>query len=541
MRYFVTLFALAVVSVGAWLAPSPTQAQPAACPREVARAFSATNLICTNLKLGEACIGNGVIEASEREGVTDFRFSQIGDKVALTNIGELRLRSADTTDALWAVVQAQHNIRTSGGLTNLAANTFIFGDVTMADDGDIAQEVISSGDGRFATVLAERGIIIRSQPDAGSAAVWQLQAGERVIVIAQSADKAWVRVQVPSNFGGVGWVYAYYMDVEGGQETLPIAAANAPRPTPIPPPPPPEYGTMQAFKLISANTDPACANTPDSGILMQSPDGMMEEMRIRVNGVKMEFNGTIFLQAQANGELRVSVLEGTVFFLEGDARTQVDAPRVGAVTMGSNLEPLGVVQVRPLEATPSLLALPSGLLTRAVAFFLPGGSVAQAPTEEAPTPEPTAPPANVISGFMTATPQGEVASVSATEATPEPKLEATPTSAVAGSLVSTQHGELCGGAEPLSITQEAPAFGFSADVGGLWTARAGTSATFEVLGGTFQPNLGDFIRLLSVQGIVAQSGDQQQLSVTFTQDVRFSASFSSKAGDTLIVTVRCNN
>lgn len=535
MRHLVTLLALALVGAGAWLAQNTVHAQPAACPIQVASAFSATNLICTNLRLGEACVGNGTVEASEREGVTDFRFSQIGDKAPLTNIGELRLRSVDTTSALWAVVQAQHNIRTSGGLTNLAAKTLIFGDVTMADDGDVAQEVIGSGDGRFATVLAERGIIIRSQPDAGSAAVWQLQAGERVIAIAQSVDKAWLRVRVPSGFGGVGWVYAYYMDVEGGQESLPFAQANAPRPTPIPPPPPPEYGTMQAFKLISANTDPSCADTPDSGILMQSPDGMLEEMRIRVNGVKMEFNGTIFLQAQAGRELRVSVLEGTVFFLEGDNRTQVDAPRVGTVAMGSNLEPLGVVQVSQLEATPRLLALPSSLLTRTVAFFLGGGSVAQAPAQE-----PTPMPANVVSGFATATPEGEVASV-ATEATPEAQPTATPTPSVAGSLVSTQHGELCGRAEPLSITQEAPAFGFSADVGGLWTARAGTSATFEVLGGTFQPNLGDFIRLLSVQGIVAQSGDQQQLSVTFTQDVRFSASFSSKAGDTLIVTVRCNN
>jgi len=510
------------------------------CPTQVLGAFTATGLICTDLQAGEACIGNGLVEATAREGVSDFRFSQIGDKTPLTNAGEIRLRTLDAPNPLWSVVQAENNILTSGGLTNLSAKMLAFGDVTLLDDGDVAQVVIEEGNQRTATVLAERGLIIRTKPDPSGGATWQLLAGEQVIVSGQTVDKAWLRVNVPSGFGGSGWVYAYYMDVAGGQETLPFVDVNSPPPTAIAPPPPPEYGTMQAFKLLSVNTDPSCIETPDSGVLLQSPNGMLEEMKIRVNGVRMEFNGTIFLQAQANGELRVSVLEGAVFFIEASGRVTANANTVGIVNMGSNLEPLSPVTVVPLNLG-NLAFLPASLLPRTVALLLPEGVVTEpaiAETTEEPTPEVVTTEAAVttgVTGFATATPQGFEAATVATEETP---TEA-PTSTGTGSLVSTVYGEVCGG-EPLSISQQAPDFGFSADVGGLWTAATGTNITIEVLGGTFQENLGDFIRLLSVQGIVAQSGDQQQLTTTFTQDVRFSASFSSKAGDTLLITIRCN-
>lgn len=549
MRYWIvwiSLFTFGAISL----------AQTATCPVQVSGAFTATELICKDTRDGQACIGNGVVEASPREGAT-ITLSQPGDKTTFTDISELRLRTSDTENRLWSVAQIQHRLQTSGSQT-LTARFIAFGDVTLADDGDKVEAPVDTSSGqRTGKVLAEFGLIIRKSPDPASGVVWQLRAGEQITVTGQTADKTWLRVNVPSGFGGSGWVYAYYVEVAGGQETLPFVDANSPRPTPLPPPPQPEYGTMQAFKLITSDSSPDCPETPHSGVLVQSPNGMLEEMKLRVNGVAFEFNGTIFLQAQANASLRISVLEGVAFV--GSDRVTVNASSVAVVNMGSNLEPLSAPSVEPLDVA-DVAFFPANLLPRLVVLLQPDVAsapadvvteapeatvesapldVASAPVDvatESPTASPTPNDSGSIVLFPTAMPSNALPVEPVATATPENVLLT-----AKGSLISTQlEGELCGkGAQ--NITQTAPAFGISAEVGGIWTAKAGTSISIEVLGGTFQSGLGHFIRLLSVQGILAQSGDQQQLTYTFEQDTRFNVSVSAKAGDNLIVTVTCNN
>lgn len=76
-----------------------------------------------------------------------------------------------------------------------------------------------------------------------------------------------------------------------------------------------DFTPMQAFYFHSGVGDAGCAEAPESGLLIQTPEGV-EEVLLNVNGANMLLGSTAFLQAGVNRdnaeeyELAVSVLEG---------------------------------------------------------------------------------------------------------------------------------------------------------------------------------------------------------------------------------------
>lgn len=81
------------------------------------------------------------------------------------------------------------------------------------------------------------------------------------------------------------------------------------------PPPTPEfedtlqYRPMQAFYFKTAIGDAHCAESPDSGILIQTPQGSTE-IELITNTVKITLGSTAYFQAEAGAEMTMSVLEG---------------------------------------------------------------------------------------------------------------------------------------------------------------------------------------------------------------------------------------
>lgn len=75
------------------------------------------------------------------------------------------------------------------------------------------------------------------------------------------------------------------------------------------------FTPMQAFYFHSGIGDAGCEEAPESGLLIQTPDGV-EEVLLNVNGANISLGSTAFLQAGVNRdneeefELAVSVLEG---------------------------------------------------------------------------------------------------------------------------------------------------------------------------------------------------------------------------------------
>ena len=75
-------------------------------------------------------------------------------------------------------------------------------------------------------------------------------------------------------------------------------ATETPSPTP-----------MQVFYFRSGLHDAPCEEAPDSGILVQTPKDS-ERIELTVNGARISLGSTAYLQAQPNGEMTVSVIEG---------------------------------------------------------------------------------------------------------------------------------------------------------------------------------------------------------------------------------------
>lgn len=504
----------AVDPVGA--APNP------ACPAQVSAAFSAARIICENLQEGQVCLGNGIVEATAR--VEGAALTQPADRRSLTDFASLRLRTLDTDNGLLTVLMARPRLLTTNNQL-FPVQMIAFGDVTLTDDADVVQEVPNQRTGR---VIADFGLNIRRRPDGGADLLWQLRPGETVTVTGRLADRSWARVIIPNGFGTPGWVYAPYLDIAGGIETVPIVDVNAPAPTPIPQQRP-EFTNMQAFVVSTQDVDPTCADAPNSGLLLQSPDGLASRLRTRINGVLIEFSGTLLIRSQPNGNFSAIILEGEARFIANDFRSETIAGQEVIVSVDGQSRAISAPVPNPYDAR-LIRNVPANLLGRLVA--LPSVDVAATPEA------PEAVEAATLEAPVVVEQPSALPDVLPTPVVPAATL---PTALpITGSLSSAATGELCG-APPATLTEPASPIGTVTDVGGIWRATAGTTATFEVSGNTFQPAFNNFIRLNAVTGIVAQSGDQRTLTHTFQTDTAFSASFSSQAGETLTVTVRCGS
>jgi hypothetical protein len=74
----------------------------------------------------------------------------------------------------------------------------------------------------------------------------------------------------------------------------------------------PLYGPMQAFYFASAIGDAACAEAPESGILIQTPADA-DGVTLAINDTEITLGSTAFLQAERDGFMYVNLIEGTAF------------------------------------------------------------------------------------------------------------------------------------------------------------------------------------------------------------------------------------
>lgn len=81
---------------------------------------------------------------------------------------------------------------------------------------------------------------------------------------------------------------------------------------------------MQAFYLRTGAGDARCDEAPDSGMLVQTPEGA-GEVSFTVNGVDVQMGSTVFFQAAEDEGMTISTLEGMAFLTAGD-ETQVVVP-----------------------------------------------------------------------------------------------------------------------------------------------------------------------------------------------------------------------
>lgn len=97
---------------------------------------------------------------------------------------------------------------------------------------------------------------------------------------------------------------------------------------------------MQAFTLKTGIGDAGCEEAPESGVMIQTPEGV-ESVSFNVNGVDMEIGSTVMLQAEPEGDMTISTMEGAAVMEMDGASYAVICGTELTIPMDANMRPRG--------------------------------------------------------------------------------------------------------------------------------------------------------------------------------------------------------
>jgi len=338
-----------IIAVLLILQPAPAlQAQSggtaaSACPQIVEVALATTNQLCERIGENQACYGHVLVDALPQEHVQleNFSFSREGDIAELLDLKTIRLSPMDLENGLWGV--ALMSLRAYMRYASPQLVTFLlFGDVEISDRAERTPTI-------DVTVATSTPVNVRLGPSPDVGVIGILQPGQTVSAKARLADNSWLRVALPES-NRIGWTYAANLTTDEDINSLPVADTWAPY-----------YGPMQAFYFRSGVDDAACPESPESGLLIQTAEGVAE-VTLLVNEVSIQMSATAYLQAVPGGQMTVGVLDGWAVVEAGGRQQPVFAGTQVSIPLGDNLIPTAP----PAAPTPYDLAafqsLPLSLL-----------------------------------------------------------------------------------------------------------------------------------------------------------------------------------
>lgn len=359
------------------LAPitGPVMAQGGdSCPALIDSALAAAGEYCNETGRNEACYGHFMLTAEAQPDAVDFSFETAGDTVDVAALRSLQGSPLDPASGEWGVALLRLQPDLPDLLPGQAITLLLLGDSSLTDAGQAPA-------GAATEVRTLDGVNVRRGPSASDDRIGLLYAGERVTADGRLADGSWVRI-VFGTAGTSGWVAADYLD--GPLDDLPVvthdgasAAASA----------------MQAVYFETGFGAPACRQAPPDGLLVQTPGGV-GPIALRVNEVTVELGSTAFIQAQANGEMVVSTLDGAArlaaFGIAQDAPagTQVRIPLDAELRAAGPPEPpepfdatVIATLVDPLILLPDRIAIPAPLSQADIDALLMSAVCTITPTE----------------------------------------------------------------------------------------------------------------------------------------------------------------
>lgn len=323
------------------ITPEP---EPVTCPDVVQTALRLTTERCEDTGVNRICYGHLVLDAQPRSGLSPFDFGEPGDQVDVVSVQSLRLSAMDTLSGQWGVVIMQVEANTDAAdIAGDGVQIVLFGDVALDDATPfLAAEAIDAAN-------------IRSFPD--GPVIDSLAAGDTVTVNGRLEDGSWLRVRLSQPESG--WIFADLLALSGAADGLIAFSAEEAR----------EgtrddlarYGPMQAFYVASGSDDSPCPEAPDSGLLIQTPEGMAS-VSLWMDEVVIDLNGTAAISAQAGGDLTLSVLDGAASVTAAGETRAVGAGGQISVPLDADLAAAGVPGAPRPYAPDAAASLPLGLL-----------------------------------------------------------------------------------------------------------------------------------------------------------------------------------
>lgn len=329
-------------------------AQERDCPAIVETALETTAAACASTSRNQACYGNINLEAELDPAVGELAFTQQGDIVDVAAVRTLRLSPLDEVLGEWGVALMKVQANLPDTLPGQNVSVLLFGDVEIEN---AAAALV-----KF-PVNAASNINIRGRPSTNDAVIGSLATGESVIANGRLEDASWLRVELADK--AIGWVFAQLVRSEEDLDRLAVVSAEDAVA--------PDFNPMQAFYFRSGVGDAPCAAAPESGILIQTPEGA-GEITFNINEVNITLSSTAYLQAQTPGMMTIYSIEnkaGVSAF--GLTRTVVVGTQV-QVPLDANRAASGPPgELMPYD-TSRLMHLPLGYLERKVPLVDPLGS-----------------------------------------------------------------------------------------------------------------------------------------------------------------------
>lgn len=307
------------------------------CPAIVKDALAAVDSACAATARNQACYGNVRLEVTQREGVSDFHFAQAGDITNVASIAHLQLSSLSTTDESWGIALMKLQASLPNTLPGQNLTFLLFGDVELENQIASAPEV---------SITAARNANVRSQPISGNNVIASLKSGQEIIANGRLADNTWVRIKLEGDKTDVGWVSASL--IKGDLDGLTVIDPKTPQLRP-----------MQSFYFKTGLTDRPCDQAPDSGILVQSPQGA-GHITFTANGVDITLGSTVYMQAD-DKYLTISVVEGAATLVAAGQTQIVPAGSVAQVPLGTDGLASGPPEAPQSYDAAALQTLPLGL------------------------------------------------------------------------------------------------------------------------------------------------------------------------------------
>ncbi|MEQ8675755.1 MAG: SH3 domain-containing protein [Aggregatilineales bacterium] len=328
------------------------------CPILVETALNAADELCRATSRNEACYGNLVINAQTRVPAT---FETSGDIVQVSNIESLELATMNVARNEWGVALLRVQANLPDTLPGSNVTFLLFSDVVIEDAG-------YEGDATPPPVLnavTQENSNVRSGPGTEFFVIDSLTNNEAIIVNGRNEAGDWLRIELPSGVN-TGWISASLLDVDGDINELELSGAGSATTRT-------QFGPMQAFYFRSGIGDAPCNEAPDSGMIIQTPEGAFT-VDLQINGVNVELGSTMYLTAgvDENGEVQFNI-----HMVEGNARIESEgvaqflrAGQMLQVPLDEDYNPTGQPGI-PMPYDGRNVSLPIRLLERATIVIPP--------------------------------------------------------------------------------------------------------------------------------------------------------------------------
>lgn len=336
-----------------WIVPTgmlSVQAQQLDCPVVVQTALEATQELCDTTGRNQACYGHVLLDAQPQPGWS-LQFTDPGDKTDVSGLRSLHLSAMDAASGVWGVtrMELRANLPQSRpeNLTLL-----MFGDVTV-NNAVVPETPVD------VSVIGSANVNVRFAPTQQARVIGTIARNQSISAIGRLADSSWLRVEVPDT-DLTGWVFTTLLAPNENMEALPVEEATLPH-----------FGPMQAFYFESGtDNQTVCSQMPGSGFLIQTPEGA-GEVTLLINEVNIHVGSTVYFQAQRNGEMTITTLEGKARVQAMGVEHIAFAGTRVRVPMTEDLTPSGP----PLPPEPydvsTLINLPIGLLNQSISIASP--------------------------------------------------------------------------------------------------------------------------------------------------------------------------